>query len=243
MSTKKTTDSSQEVFTSEPRVYELGYLIAPTVDEGDLQEKRDALVATITNAKGIVIDESLPLLIDLAYSMDVMIKNKKHIYDQGYFGWIKFDVAPHEIEGLQKAVEEHKELIRFILIKTVRENTLTSEQPFKLARGAQHMDDTEDEYEDEEHEDDLEEDTDSQTDDLTKIEGIGPVIAKTLNEADVVSFSDLADAGDEQLQDIISDVRGSHDAGTWNEQASLARDGKWDELDTLQDNLKGGKEA
>jgi hypothetical protein len=32
-----------------------------------------------------------------------------------------------------------------------------------------------------------------------------------------------------------------HDPTTWPEQAKMAADGNWDELKTLQDNLKGGK--
>ena len=79
-------------------------------------------------------------------------------------------------------------------------------------------------------------------DDLTKIEGIGPKIAATLVAAGIDTFAKLADAKDEDTQEIIKDVRGNHDATTWNEQAALARDGKWEELQKWQDELDGGKE-
>ena len=82
----------------------------------------------------------------------------------------------------------------------------------------------------------------TETDDLTKIEGIGPVIAKTLAEKGISTFAALADAKDEDVQEMIKDVKGNHQAGTWNEQAALARDGKWDELKELQDKLDGGVE-
>ena len=78
-------------------------------------------------------------------------------------------------------------------------------------------------------------------DDLTKIEGIGPKIDSVLAENGITTFAQLADAKDEDTQEMIKDVRGNHQAGTWNEQAALARDGKWDELKTLQDALDGGK--
>lgn len=88
--------------------------------------------------------------------------------------------------------------------------------------------------------------TDAETkveaDDLTKIEGIGPVIAKTLAENGITTFAALADAKDEDTQNMIKDFKGNHQAGTWNEQAALARDGKWDELKDLQDKLDGGVE-
>ncbi|WP_080054046.1 50S ribosomal protein L17 [Spirosoma aerolatum] len=83
-------------------------------------------------------------------------------------------------------------------------------------------------------------------DDLTKIEGIGPKIAELLNNAGITTFAQLADAQDEAVQQVLVDAGprfNVHDATTWNEQAALARDGKWDELAALQDRLKGGKEA
>ncbi|MVM29444.1 50S ribosomal protein L17 [Spirosoma sp. HMF4905] len=82
-------------------------------------------------------------------------------------------------------------------------------------------------------------------DDLTKIEGIGPKIAELLNNAGITTFAQLADAQDEAVQQVLVDAGprfNVHDATTWNEQAALARDGKWDELNELQDRLKGGKE-
>lgn len=43
-------------------------------------------------------------------------------------------------------------------------------------------------------------------DDLTKIKGIGPVIAKKLNEADILSFGDLASLTADQLRDVVGDA-------------------------------------
>ncbi len=82
-------------------------------------------------------------------------------------------------------------------------------------------------------------------DDLTKVEGIGPKIAELLNNAGITTFAQLASAEDETVQQVLVDAGprfNVHDATTWNEQAALARDGKWDELQALQDRLKGGKE-
>lgn len=231
MNNTQNTGSSQEVFASEPRVYELGFLLSPTVNEGDLQEKRDALVAIITKAEGIVIDEGFPVLINLAYQIDVIIKNKKHQYDQGYFGWIKFDIAPHHVAQIHDACDTYPDIFRFLLIKTTRENTVTSEQPFKVAQES-HDPITED----------IDETTNDDVDDFTKIEGVGPVIAETLQEQGITTFDDLAESEVDHIEELIGDVQGSHDPGTWPKQAALARDGKWDELQELQEQLKGGVE-
>ncbi len=82
-------------------------------------------------------------------------------------------------------------------------------------------------------------------DDLTKIEGIGPKIAELLTNAGITTFAQLADAEDVAVQQVLTDAGSgfnAQDATTWNEQAALARDGKWDELTEMQDRLKGGKE-
>jgi predicted flap endonuclease-1-like 5' DNA nuclease len=66
--------------------------------------------------------------------------------------------------------------------------------------------------------------------DLTKIEGIGPKIQEALYMADVKTFTKLANKTAEEISEIITGVRGSHDTATWPEQSVMAADGKWDEL-------------
>ena len=85
----------------------------------------------------------------------------------------------------------------------------------------------------------------SSSDDLTKIEGIGPKISELLNNDGISSYADLAAAEEARLQTVL-DNAGSryqmHDPETWPEQAQLAADGKWDELNKLQEELQGGRE-
>ncbi|MFT4060878.1 MAG: helix-hairpin-helix domain-containing protein [Edaphocola sp.] len=83
-------------------------------------------------------------------------------------------------------------------------------------------------------------------DDLAKIEGIGPKIAEALVAAGIVTFADLAVKPADEVKAILEASEGNFnlaDPGTWAQQAQLAADGKWDELQTLQDELKGGKEV
>ena len=81
-------------------------------------------------------------------------------------------------------------------------------------------------------------------DDLTKIEGIGKKIAELLVAENIVTFTDLSKATTKTLKSIL-DAAGSkfkiHNPATWPKQAKLAAAGKWDELKTLLEELKGGK--
>ena len=85
----------------------------------------------------------------------------------------------------------------------------------------------------------------STKDDLKKVEGIGPKIESLLNDDGIHTWRQLSEAPISRLKEIL-DAAGSryriHDPGTWPRQAGLAADGKWDELEKLQDELKGGRE-
>ena len=84
----------------------------------------------------------------------------------------------------------------------------------------------------------------SAPDKLTKIEGIGPKIAEHLGAAGIITFADLAGAPISKLKDILEAAGPRykmHVPDTWPQQAQLANDGKWDELQVLQDKLDGGR--
>jgi small subunit ribosomal protein S2 len=79
-------------------------------------------------------------------------------------------------------------------------------------------------------------------DDLTRIEGIGPKVAKVLQEAGIRTFEALADADSAQIQEALNaaGLRMMKPEG-WIEQAKLAARGEWDALEHLQSELKGGR--
>ncbi len=83
-------------------------------------------------------------------------------------------------------------------------------------------------------------------DDLKVVEGIGPKIEGLLNEAGINTWAELADAPTEKVQGILDEAGPRyrmHDPATWAKQARLAADGAWEELETLQESLQGGKEV
>ena len=90
----------------------------------------------------------------------------------------------------------------------------------------------------------MQEDMHIAVDDLAPIEGIGPKIAELLIQADIFTFADLAKTASARLQEILQDGGPRYnraDPITWPEQAALARDGDWSALETLKDELRGGK--
>lgn len=79
-------------------------------------------------------------------------------------------------------------------------------------------------------------------DDLVRLEGIGPKVAKVLNDAGITTFAGLASANAADLQKILSaaGLQMMNPEG-WIEQAVLAAKGDWAGLEKLQGELKGGR--
>lgn len=85
----------------------------------------------------------------------------------------------------------------------------------------------------------------TENDDLTRIEGIGPKIAEVFVNAGIITFADLSSKNVEELKGILTEAGDQFNTATpdtWPEQAKLASEGKFEELDKLQDQLKGGKQ-
>lgn len=81
-------------------------------------------------------------------------------------------------------------------------------------------------------------------DDLKVIEGIGPKIEGLLLDAGIKTWDDLADTKIEKLREILKSAGDSYklaDPTTWAEQADLAAQGRWNDLQILQTKLTGGK--
>lgn len=111
------------------RLYELGFILVPTMSEPEVPAKVDALKGLITGLEGVIASEGNPEFIDLSYTMEKTVGSKKSTYSQGYFGWIKFDVTPDALVALKKAFDGDADLLRYILVKTSAQNTIVFKKP------------------------------------------------------------------------------------------------------------------
>ena len=83
-----------------------------------------------------------------------------------------------------------------------------------------------------------------EADDLKAIEGIGPKISSLLQSKGITTFAQLAATDSAKLEQILRQANlRIADPSTWPQQATLAAAGKWDDLQALQDDLKGGRTA
>ncbi len=105
-------------------VYELAYLFVPTIAEDAVLGTFGDLKAYLEGKGATFIQEELPKMMQLAYEMSRTIENKKTWFDTAYFGFIKFDMDPAQVESITPELSRNEDIIRFMIVKTVRENTM-----------------------------------------------------------------------------------------------------------------------
>ncbi len=110
--------------TVDSRVYEVSYIFDNKIEESTALLKVDALKQSIATLGGSFVSEETPYLRELAYEMIRVVNNVNIRFNEGYFGWIKFEIAGEKIKDLEKTLKADEEVVRFIVVKTVKENTV-----------------------------------------------------------------------------------------------------------------------
>lgn len=115
--------------TLDPRIYEIGYLLSPAVRDENLASALEKIHDAITASGGTIVTDGEPEFIDLAYEMTRVIENKNIRFTQGYFGWVKFSLEPKQLVLINEILASNTDIIRFLTIKTVAENTIVAKNP------------------------------------------------------------------------------------------------------------------
>ncbi len=126
-----TDELNEEVTTGEMEtkgdskvVYEASYLLLPTLSIEQIPAKVASIKQALTSFGAELISDEDPVLIDLTYSMTKVVQTVRHKADQGYFGWVKFEIGKDGIDAVKKFFDNNTEVLRHLIVKTVRENTL-----------------------------------------------------------------------------------------------------------------------
>ncbi len=115
-------------------VYEIGYLVLPSIDEEKVSEVTEAIKAAIKKEGGDILDGEEAEMMDLAYTMTKTIGASRYVVNEAYIGWLKFEAEPSKVLRVKAGVEKMGEILRLLLIKTPKETTFTfAEAREKLA--------------------------------------------------------------------------------------------------------------
>lgn len=117
-------------------VYEVGYLMLPTIAEENLGEEVTLFKDMFIEKGAVFISDEYPKLIELAYEMTRSINNKKQKFSYGYFGWVKFECTTEVAKIIKDILDKNEKLVRYLMIKTVRENTMSVKRAYGKQDGA-----------------------------------------------------------------------------------------------------------
>ena len=110
------------------KIYEIGYLLLPTIAEEHVAAEVEAIKSIIEKREGAFIAEDFPKLRQLAYTMTKPVTGKNLKFDKAYFGWVKFETSTSAISAIKTELEKISNILRFLVITTVRENTMSKER-------------------------------------------------------------------------------------------------------------------
>ncbi len=121
-------ENNEEIKGGDARVYEVGYLLAPTIAGEEIPAVYGNLKELVGSLGGEVIADEMPRQIDLAYQMLHVFQNKRQKFNTAYFGWVKFFMSADKVADLKKALTLDPNFIRFLTMKTVKENTIATKK-------------------------------------------------------------------------------------------------------------------
>ncbi len=115
-------------------IYEVGYHVLPMVGEEGLGKEVTTVRDAIESQGGSVFADEYPKHLDLAYPMVKVRANKRTAYHSAYFGWMKFEATPGAAEAIGDVLKKNEHILRFLLVKTVRESTLAPKKTLRDRR-------------------------------------------------------------------------------------------------------------
>lgn len=133
---KKNIEETSDEKIARLEVYEVGYVMLPTIAEENLGAEVTAFKDTLLEQGVSFISDEYPKLIELAYEMSRSINNKKQKFSYGYFGWVKFESNTDQAKTIKDMLSKNEKLIRYLMIKTVRESTMSVKRAYTKPEGA-----------------------------------------------------------------------------------------------------------
>ena len=120
-----TPEVSSQAAPKDPRpVYEVGFHVLPTVEEGNVGGILEAIRAELLKGNAEIITEQFPQKITLAYTIERAAQGKREKYTNAYFGSIKFAIEREHIPALEALLRGNKNILRYLLVETMREEAV-----------------------------------------------------------------------------------------------------------------------
>ena len=102
-------------------IYELGYLLMPTIAEEDVAGVVTSIKDVLAGQGGSGFLDGFPTKRSLAYEMRRETAGGRTRVNQGYFGWVKFQCARARVEALAQELKKDERIVRFLFVHAPKE--------------------------------------------------------------------------------------------------------------------------
>lgn len=131
---RKTEEAREDALTvedagAEVRVYELAFHLDPEVSETEALKAYEAIKGA---AGGAIIAEGTPEKIQLAYTISRSETAGRRDFDSAHFAWFAYEADGEGHDAVLEAVKADKRVIRFLDIRTTKEEAKHSAEMKEL---------------------------------------------------------------------------------------------------------------
>jgi len=117
-------------------LYELGYLLIPTIDADRIPEEVSKIKNVLESLEGAVENEELPKMRELAYEVSQDLAGGKRIrFNEAYFGWMRFNLSPEGAVSFIDELKKNSSVLRNLVINLSKEgkNALKVAKPRNIS--------------------------------------------------------------------------------------------------------------
>jgi ribosomal protein S6 len=108
---------NDEQLIDEKKAYEIGYLLTPLLPEEKVEEVlENTFRASIEAAGGELTDRFIPKIRTLAYPVPKMIGNKKSVFTEAYFSYLRFKCESTKVHKVKEALDKSEHVLRYLII-------------------------------------------------------------------------------------------------------------------------------
>ena len=137
LSSESDAGSTQATPKDTKLVYEVGFHLVPALSEGDAAALAGKIRAAIEKMGAAIFASEEPKRFKLAYRIERSEGGKRGKYTESWFGWMKFDGEEElraEMPELKKQLTGQADILRYLLIETVRETAAPARAVFTSDR-------------------------------------------------------------------------------------------------------------
>lgn len=110
-------------------IYEVGFLLAPTIPEDQVTAIDNDMHEKITEAGGEIVASQSPEMRELSYEIEVKDEGEKRQFTRGQFGWVQFSLNPADVDAVEKIFITSDEVIRHLLVTVDEEAVAHAQKP------------------------------------------------------------------------------------------------------------------